>query len=273
MGITAIIPCYNAAKTIGVAVNSLLLQTLPPKEIIIIDDGSDQKTKEAISVLDHPTIKVITQKNQGVCIARNIGIQQAQYNFIVTLDADDSIADTFLEKTYNAIQKNLALGGVCCWYNYIYENKIIMKGKPQGGGLKDFLYENHATSAALFRKEALLSVGGYDQNMKLGFEDWDLWIALLKKGWAIKVVEEYLYNYSNTPNSRNKNALKNEVEIKRYLFEKYRDDYLENYDKTVAHLLYQLERHQKHAKKIEMGLEYTLGQNLLRPLRWLKRKF
>lgn len=272
MSLSAIIPCYNASDTIKAAVDSLLNQTVRPDEIIIIDDGSDQKTKKVIAALDHASLKIITQENKGVCEARNIGIKNANHEFVLTLDADDTMMDKFVEKTLPVLIGNTEIGAVSSWYLMKSRGKMLMHGEPKGGKLEDFLFENAAMGMALFRKGALLEVGGYDLNMRLGFEDWELWIALLKKGWQIKIVEEYLYTYNYLPKSRNKTALKREVELKRYLFKKYREDYLKNYDKTIAHLLFQLERSQNQAFKLKGSNEYKIGLSLLKPFRWLKRK-
>src|SRR5437764_1208122 len=86
--VSVVIPTYNSARYIGDAVESVLAQTLPPAEIIVIDDGSQDDTAQRISpLLDRVTYRF--QKNAGVSAARNLGVSIAQQPLVAFLDADD----------------------------------------------------------------------------------------------------------------------------------------------------------------------------------------
>ena len=86
--ISVIIPVYNGEKYINKAIDSVLNQTFRPFEIIVIDDGSTDGTEDALSQYGDK-IKVYKQKNQGVCRARNAGLQRAKGDWVAQLDADD----------------------------------------------------------------------------------------------------------------------------------------------------------------------------------------
>ena len=97
--VSIVIPCYNDKEYIEESVNSALNQSYQHFEIIIVDDGSDEKTKKVLSNLHHQKIKLITQVNKGLSAARNVGIAHASGDFILTLDADDFLENSFFLKS------------------------------------------------------------------------------------------------------------------------------------------------------------------------------
>lgn len=103
--ISIIVPIYNVERYLPACLDSVLNQTFTDFEIICINDGSTDGCGQILS--DYATkdsrIKVITQKNQGVSVARNTGIQSATADYIAFVDSDDELAPTFLEKMYNTI--------------------------------------------------------------------------------------------------------------------------------------------------------------------------
>ena len=101
--ISVIIPTYNRASTLPRAIGSVLEQSYPANEIIVIDDGSNDQTQDLINK-HYPTVKYLYQSNRGVSAARNIGIQHAEHDWICLLDSDDSWHSEKLEKQANAIR-------------------------------------------------------------------------------------------------------------------------------------------------------------------------
>jgi cellulose synthase/poly-beta-1,6-N-acetylglucosamine synthase-like glycosyltransferase len=94
--ISVVIPLYNKAEFVSAALDSIFIQTYPVHEIIIVDDGSTDDSLSVVKAISHPSIRLIQQKNVGVSVARNVGMQVATGDFIAFLDADDRyLADFF----------------------------------------------------------------------------------------------------------------------------------------------------------------------------------
>lgn len=124
--ISVIVPVYNAEQYISKTINQILVQTLKEKEIIIIDDGSTDRTLEKIKKIqkDNNNIKIISQKNSGVSIARNRGILSAKGEYILFNDADDWIENKeYLANLYReASQKKLEI--LVTGFNLVIDNKL-----------------------------------------------------------------------------------------------------------------------------------------------------
>jgi len=103
--ISVVIPLYNKEEFIVTTINSVLNQTFQDFELIIVDDGSTDRSIEALTFFNDKRIKLFQIQNSGVSIARNFGIEKAQYSYIAFLDADDWWATTYLEAMYDAINK------------------------------------------------------------------------------------------------------------------------------------------------------------------------
>src|SRR5574344_179901 len=103
--ISVIVPVYNTEKYLAESLDSVIRQTFKDIEIICVDDGSTDNSSNILSkyAKKDSRIKVISQKNQGVITARNNAIKQAEGDYIYTLDSDDVIDETTLEKSYKAI--------------------------------------------------------------------------------------------------------------------------------------------------------------------------
>ena len=115
--ITIIVPCYNASKTVGACIESVLAQTYHNWELIIVDDGSTDDSYEILLKLaiNDSRIRIVKQKNAGVSAARNTGIKMANGKYLAFLDADDWYSNDFIEVMYIAICKNNA-DVSCCGY-------------------------------------------------------------------------------------------------------------------------------------------------------------
>lgn len=182
--ISIVIPCYNDAKYIRQSVQSAFDQTYANKEIIVVDDGSDLITKNELFKIASKMDLLITQENKGVSEARNVGIEKADGEFIVTLDSDDYFEPEFCENAILEFMKDSKISIVTCytnWFKNIQDSEIY---KPSGGKLEDILLSNVAMGSTMFRKNSWNKVGGYDIKMINGFEDWEFYIRLLMDGRA-----------------------------------------------------------------------------------------
>ena len=96
--ISVIIPLYNKEREIGDTLRSVLAQTLPPAEIVVVDDGSTDRSAEIVRGIRSPLVKLVTQPNAGECAARNRAIAESTGDYIALLDADDTWEPGFLEE-------------------------------------------------------------------------------------------------------------------------------------------------------------------------------
>lgn len=270
--VTVIIPCYNDGAYVLEALQSVLTQTILPSKIYIIDDGSNTETKEVLRNISNERVEILVIKNQGVCTARNYGINKATTKYILTLDADDSFENTFIEKSVYILDNNTEVGVVCCFYKEFGEgvvNKDIIK--PQGRAVTDFLTKNNGVASALFRKECWVEVGGYDTQFENGYEDWDFWLSILKNSWKMEIIKEPLFNYRKKKSSRDTTAIAlYDEELRMKIFKKHKDLYTKNLDFILQQMIYKNNIAQNQLEKLQKGREYRLGHSLLLPIKFLK---
>lgn len=272
--ISIIIPCYNDAKFIEQAIDSVINQTYLNKEIIVVDDGSNKETKAVLKTLLPKIDRLITQENAGQSNARNNGISQSKGDFILTLDSDDYFESTFCEKAVNLINTNSNIKIVTCFANLIFKTtKNNYIHKSQGGNVKSFLISNNALGSAMFKKIDWLHCGGYDESMTNGFEDWEFNINLLKKGGQAAVIPEALYNYRKREGTTTSRANKVKYQLIRYIYSKHQDLVNINSEFIIDDLLFKLEKEDREKIKITKRIEYKIGALILKPLRWIKAKF
>ena len=228
--LSVIIPCYNDWEYIGQAVDSTLNQTYPYKEIIVIDDGSNSKTKDVLKRIEPKITKLITQQNKGQSTARNIGIKEAKGHYILVLDSDDYFEPTFCEKAITVFEANDGIKLVTCHANLLFtEKKDSYVFKPKGGTIADFLTSNNALGSAMFKKEDWSSIGGYDETMKKGFEDWEFYMRLLEHGGVARVIAEPLYNYRKRKNTTTSKANNIKYDLLKYIYFKHENLYKINF--------------------------------------------
>lgn len=123
--ISVVIPLYNKAAAITSTIQSVLAQSYPYFEIVIIDDGSSDNSVQKVRLIDDKRIKLISKQNGGVSSARNYGIRMAKYEYLAFLDADDYWEPSYLEELINLINDfpNAGLYGLDC-VNLWNDNKI-----------------------------------------------------------------------------------------------------------------------------------------------------
>lgn len=221
--VSVVIPCFNLGKYINEAVDSVLRQTYRDFEIIVVNDGSDDKeTISVINKISNPKITVLNTENQGLASARNNGIKIARGRYIVALDADDMIAPTYLEKAVDVFTDRKDIGFVTPWVKWFGEMESVYQTKELD--LKNCFNENSTAVASVFRKKAWEEVNGYDPHMPYcGYEDWDFWISISKKGWKNHVIKEALFFYRKRKGSMLSESDKRRSKILSYMLDKHND--------------------------------------------------
>lgn len=222
--VSVVIPCYNQGQYIDEAVESVLSQTFQDYEIIIVNDGStDDFTNEILKNYNKPKTTVIHTKNQGLSAARNNGIRSSNGEYILPLDADDKIGSDFIQKTIQIIQNDIDIKAVSSYVQLFGD--FDTKPTPQGGTIKDFLHYNNTTATSLYRKKDYLSIGGYDESYKSGYEDWDFWLRLLKGGGKIVMIPEFIFFYRKKAESMLIETEKNHLNLYKKIIDNNIDTY------------------------------------------------
>jgi len=267
--VSVIVPCYNDWQYIEQAVNSALNQTYSNIEVIVVDDGSDLRTKKVLKKLEPKITRLLTQENQGQSTARNVGIRESKGEYVLVLDSDDYFEFTFVEKAVLALQQsNIKI--VAC-YIVRYWNKIkIDEYHHQGGDLSVLILNNQATGSVMFRKEDFTKVGGYDEAMRKGFEDWEFYIRVLKNGGSFYVIPEPLFNYNMRVDSTTSRANLVKYELLHYIYIKHSDIYQFYYDVFIKFILLKIKREEQEKIKNTQRLEFKIGTIVLKPIRWIK---
>lgn len=205
--VSVVIPAYNAEAFLLRTLGSIVKQTYRNLEILVIDDGSSDRTPIIVNefVQTDNRIRLIQKKNAGVAAARNLGIQSALGEFIAPIDADDLWHANALEKMLACfLMSDSQLGVVYAWSVDIDKNDqstgSFHASLIQGKIYKTLICHNFLgnASATLIRKSCLEHIGGYDTRLKeqnaQGCEDWDLYLRLAEL-YTFDVVPEFLIGY------------------------------------------------------------------------------
>jgi glycosyltransferase involved in cell wall biosynthesis len=180
MRIAAIIPAYNSAHFLKGCIDSVLQQTCPLAEIIVVDDGSRDNTREIVESYPPDRVRYFWRPNGGLSAARNTGVQQTTSPWVGFLDADDRWEPRKIELQQKALAANPA--AVLCYTGKLVAlpdgRRAIADAFPAGRLWPRMRYENNITpSTVIMRRDVLEAAGGFDEKLR-ACEDWDLWVRL-----------------------------------------------------------------------------------------------
>lgn len=211
--ISVIVPTYNAERTILETIKSVQQQTFPDFELIVIDDGSKDRTLEILQTIKDERLKIFSYENGGNALARNRGISHATGEFISFIDADDLWTPNKLELQLIALQQNQEAGVAYSWTSYFIDGQeeFIFPYNPiffEGNVYDKLLVNNFVASGSniLVRRKAIESSGEFEPTLKR-CADWDFYIRLAAK-WHFVVVPKHQILYRQSSNS-----LSSKVEI------------------------------------------------------------
>ena len=183
--VSVVIPTYNRVPYLGRAITSVLKQSYPVNEIIVIDNGSTDQTLSFIKK-NFTRIRVITEKKRGVSFARNLGIKNCKYNWIAFLDSDDEWITDKIEKQFALLKESNFK------YQFIHTNEIwikngILKNQKKKHLKKGgYIFEDCldickiSPSSVLIKKELFDRYGLFDNKFKV-CEDYELWLRITSK--------------------------------------------------------------------------------------------
>src|SRR4051794_26556212 len=207
--ISVLMPCFNHGQFIGEAIASVLAQTVQDFEIVVVDDGStDVETRETLSRLNSPRTTVLTTANRGLPAARNWAAQHASGECFCALDADDKLAPTWFEAALRVLDAHPEVAFVSHWLETFGDEHWTWK--PERCDLPSLLARNAVNGAALVRRNAFEAVGGYDESMREGCEDWDFWLRLVEHGFDGTIIPEVLFHYRRRADSMSRVMLDEE---------------------------------------------------------------
>lgn len=227
-----VIPTYNRAKTLGRAIESVLGQTFPAFEIIVVDDGSSDRTKDVVESFTQ--IRYVFQSNSGVSSARNKGAELADGDWLVFLDSDDEILPNALEKFTNVAtalpQASILLGGYSLIKNGVETFVLPEEGK----------YIGHLSGSFAIKKVDFIESAGYDSNLRFA-ENTELFFRIEKLRLTQGLVPFPIMKYYQQNEGGNSNL-----------------------KEMTAAILYILEKHPKLPDSIKRLYNQIVGVNYLR---------
>lgn len=247
---SVIIPTFNRVSTLGRAIESVRSQTFPAWEIIVVDDGSSDRTQELLK--SYPKVIYHYQVNSGVCAARNQGAKMATGDWLVFLDSDDKIENNALEIFGNHIKFNpepqIFAGG----FRKVFSN-ASMDTIPNK--LSEFI---PLSGTYCVKKASFLSVGGFDSNLTFS-ENTELFHRFKLNGFVVKLIPKVFLVYFQNQNGGNNNR-SNQISALEYICSIHKKslsiDQLFTYNQILG-VLYLRDRNFKNAKeKFFFALKY-----------------
>lgn len=207
--ISVIIPLYNKEREIARTLRSALAQTLRPREIVVVDDGSTDDSAAIVARIaaeaPQGAVRLIRQPNAGVSAARNRAIAEARGRWTALLDGDDCWRPGYLAEIARMIAAHPGCGAYATAFDIRSGERLTPAATPAEGGIVDFFRESLARyvlipSATTLDRALVLDVGGFPEGMKLG-EDQYLWTLIARRA-RICCSTERLVEYTRTAQNR-----------------------------------------------------------------------
>lgn len=204
--IDVVIPMRDGARTIRAALASVAAQSLPARQIIVVDDGSSDGSGDLVD--GWPGVRVIRTPPRGVSHARNTGINASDASHVVFLDCDDLWHPEKLRRQYAVFAANPQAALVTCDHVQADPDGSLIAGTLDAPRLRGHVFDGILagglairgwSSSAMVRRDALVDCGGFDESLDFG-EDIDLWLRLAR-GSAFDYCPEVLSYVVNNPHS------------------------------------------------------------------------
>jgi glycosyltransferase involved in cell wall biosynthesis len=191
--VSIVVPCLNSGATLGETLSSALAQTWTDVEIIVVDDGStDLATLATLKNLPE-RVRLLREEHSGASGARNRGIRAARGEFVLPLDADDLIEPDYVARSVAVLRQRPDVGIVYCHADRF--GAVEGPWRLPDWSLEAMLVDNIIFVSALFRRSDWESVGGFDESLRRGAEDWDFWLRLISLGREVVQLEETYFHY------------------------------------------------------------------------------
>lgn len=232
--VSIVIPFHNNEQTLSEAIESAISQRYTHIEVLVVDDLSTDSSCEVVKkfVKQDSRVAMFANDGSGVSAARNSGLKRSKGEFVVFLDADDKLKETYIERALYCYENNSEL-------TIVYSNMERFERETGVQFLDEFvitsfLRQNCIPIFAMVRTEQLKSIGGFDEKLSL-CEDWECWMNLLKifEGKVFRIEEpQYLYRKrfnSDSVMDRNANNGNEFRKAALYVFQKHQDFYIKHH--------------------------------------------
>ena len=267
MSVSIIIATYNRATWLPAAIDSLLNQTRPPDEIIVVDDGSTDDTSQVLATYAS-ALTVISQENQGLSAARNVGIRAATGDLIAILDSDDTLPPHSIERRARILEANPGFG-------VVYGDALLIApdgeplGKftefrrgerPTGDAFAALAYHNLSPPHAfMFRRECLDVVGLFDSTVDT-MGDHDLWLRMAAQ-FQFYYVDKVVAHYQT--HEQMMSVIKDDLMRRHNIIIQ---------ERAVNHTAFaRLTPHQKARIYTSLATKYTVMGEVSSARRWLRK--
>ncbi len=258
-----IITSYGKGPFLERAIQSVLNQTLQGFELVIVDDDSpDDETLAVLEAWSSRVCIIRLTQNQGVSVARNIGISETTAPLLLCLDGDDHIEPSYLEKACELFAQNSDVGIVGCWTHANPDESDSSRSRPTAPSLPDLLSINSLPSASCFRRDSVVGRKHFDEHLR-GYEDWDHWIRIMCGGWRCLIIEEFLFFYQRSNHSKVNTSNRNAGQLMTRIIRNNSNAYLAHFEEILI---------AKHARVLKVEAEKSDLQSRLREARPIWRR-
>lgn len=268
--VSIITPCYNQAQYLPEALDSVLRQTYPYWECVIVNDGSKDNTEEvALAYCKKDSrFHYYYKENSGVCDTRNFAVAKSKGKYLLPLDADDKIGEGYLNDAVEAFEK----GGdrlAIVYSQGVYFGALSgpIDNKPYD--FETMLVENVFFNSVVFRRSDFDRVGGYHDYMRKGLEDWEILLSMLDEDSEVVQLPHVYYHYRILPTSRQRSVdSATHAELLLNAYEHHKEAYDRHFPNAILYV------HRWHAAKnrvseledelaaIKSSKKYKLAQKL-----------
>jgi len=239
--LTVAVICHEMGSLLTETMHSVWNASRLPDEVILVDDGSyGNETLATIAALDEEArqrslpLRVIRQTNQGLAAARNAALAATSGGYISFIDGDDLIEPDFYGAALATLQTNPGLGGVAAWAITFGD------GVPPGfwnapqAELPLLFVENTIFVPCMMPTELVRALGGYDVTQRFNYEDWELSVRLLARGWPIVTIPRYMQRYRVRADSLLRTMSDVQNQVMRELFLTHHRDAAERFAPEIA---------------------------------------
>ncbi|MGB3526585.1 MAG: glycosyltransferase [Flavobacteriales bacterium] len=235
--ISVVITCYNLGHYLNEALDSVAERAGRGEvEVIVVDDGStDPATIEVLDAMDPQLYTLLRQRNMGLSAARNNGIEVARGKYIIPLDADNRLRPAMFEEVVSVLETKPEVDIVFGDAEYFDGREGRFHMGP--ARLTELMERNRIDACAGFRKTLWERLSGYDEQMLLGYEDWEFWLRSLVSGANFHYTGVILFDYRVRAGSMVTNTIKHRAGIEEYIFNKPELRFLREHRSTYLELL------------------------------------
>ena len=267
--VSVIIPTYNRAHLVGRAIRSVLDQTRQDFELIVVDDGSTDKTGRVVRSFTDDRIRYLRhERNRGGAAARNTGIKAARGTYIAFLDSDDEWLPEKLEKQVEEFQRaDESVGVVYCAFWWCEEGAKLLSPSPPSLEKEDFqklIHKRRAyvwTVTAMVRRNVLQAVGGFDERLPR-CQETELWMRV-SYHYNFAYINEPLVNVYD-PGERSLDYVRAHVEARKLILSKH-ESYINKFRDIKSNYLYEIGNKLCQLGEVSEGRKYLLRALLAYP--------